>query len=591
VRTPGRIFLALGLLLGAAQAFGAANRVLHNRDTFTNLGLCGKYVDPAVPTAGENETVRFKAEFQGATQQARVYYTTDGSSPSGLFGIGTGSTQVLTAVYGCTFTDLSQGGQVVDVPSATIPGQPPATVIKYVVSAWNTIGTPIEIFANSGTCATCVACQTPACATLFGYVIPPPTSTPTFTRTRTSTATATATRTPTLTPSATTTPTVPTATLTPTRTATRTPSLTPTPTRTGTPTPTRTPTRTPGPQQVAPQALAVDPSASATSNGNGVFEPGETVAVEPAWKNITLSTVALDGAASDFDGPVGPVYGIPDAAASYGDILAGDTNGCAASTNCYSLSLSAPVPRPVTHWDAAFTETPSTGDTPKGWTLHVGRSFTDVPTSQTFYQKIETIFHNGITSGCTTTTYCPGEAVPRSQMAIFIAKSIAGPGGIIPVSGNVNGVPYNCSVGGTSAFLDVLPTDTFCRQVHYIAVQNVTLGCGTSLYCPNDLVSRIEMSAFIAKGTVAPGGGADVPTTYGPDPDTGREYSCNPSTPNVHFLDVPATNSFCKHAHFLWATGVIDGCTATEYCPDPPVARDTMAKFLSNAFRLLLYGP
>ena len=211
--------------------------------------------------------------------------------------------------------------------------------------------------------------------------------------------------------------------------------------------------------------------------------------------------------------------------------------------------------------------------------------------SQLFYRKIETILHNGITSGCTTTTYCPSDAVPRSQMAIFVAKAIAGPGGTIPVSGNLNGTPYNCSVGGTSAFTDVAPTDTFCRQVHYIAVQNVTLGCGPSLYCPTELVSRLDMSAFIAKGMVAPAGGDGVPLTYGPDPNTGLQYSCDPSSPNIHFVDVPATNSFCKHAHFLWAKGVIGGCTATEYCPDPPVARDAMAKFLANAFSLQLYGP
>ena len=192
-----------------------------------------------------------------------------------------------------------------------------------------------------------------------------------------------------------------------------------------------------------------------------------------------------------------------------------------------------------------------------------------MPRSQLFYRKIETIFHNGITSGCTTATCCPSDAVPRSQMAIFVAKAIAGPGGTIPVSGNLNGTPYNCSVGGTSAFTDVAPTDTFCRQVHYIAVQNVTLGCGTSLYCPTDLVSRLDMSAFIAKGMVAPAGSGGVPLTYGPDPNTGLQYSCDASA-RTFTSSTSATNAFCKHAHFLWAKGVIGGCTATEYCPTRP---------------------
>jgi hypothetical protein len=79
--------------------------------------------------------------------------------------------------------------------------------------------------------------------------------------------------------------------------------------------------------------------------------------------------------------------------------------------------------------------------------------------------------------------------------------------------------------------------------------------------------------------------------THGPDPATGFSYSCDPSNPEIHFTDVPATSAFCKHAHFLWARGIISGCGATEYCPDNPVARDQMARFLNNGFGVRLYAP
>ena len=335
----------------------------------------------------------------------------------------------------------------------------------------------------------------------------------------------------------------------------------------------------------------MDPFVSATSNANGVFEPGETVVVEPAWKNLTAAPLLLTGTASSFGGPPGAAYGIPDGAASYGTPAAGDAASCIDTSNCYALSLSAPATRPAAHWDATFTESPSTGDTPKAWTLHVGDSFADVPRTQLFYKKIETIFHAGITTGCGPGAYCPSAKVPRSQMAIFIAKAVAGSAANIPVSGIVGGTPYNCVAGGSSAFLDVQPTDVFCKHVHYIAAQNVTLGCGGSLYCPDDLVSRLAMASFIAKGIVAPLGGGAVPLTYGPDPNTGLLYSCDAGSPNVHFSDVPVSDPFCKHVHFLWAKGVIAGCTASQYCPSADVGRDEMAKFLANAFNLLLYGP
>ena len=91
------------------------------------------------------------------------------------------------------------------------------------------------------------------------------------------------------------------------------------------------------------------------------------------------------------------------------------------------------------------------------------------------------------------------------------------------------------------------------------------------------------MAAFIAKALVAPQGGAGRPAAYGPDPVTGLSYSCDAGSPTIHFTDVPATDVFCKHVHYLWAKGIITGCGATTYCPDDAVTRDAMAKFLSNA--------
>jgi hypothetical protein len=70
---------------------------------------------------------------------------------------------------------------------------------------------------------------------------------------------------------------------------------------------------------------------------------------------------------------------------------------------------------------------------------------------------------------------------------------------------------------------------------------------------------------------------------------TGFSYNCNGT--NIHFADVPASNVFCKHVHFLWAKGIVSGISPTQYGPGLPVTRDQMARFLSNAFNLQLYGP
>jgi hypothetical protein len=347
--------------------------------------------------------------------------------------------------------------------------------------------------------------------------------------------------------------------------------------------------------QAAP-SIAVDAHAPpagrpTASNVNNMLEPGEAVLVETAWKNTGTSGVTMTGGAPSVTGPAGATYGIDDATADYGTVGAGATASCFDATgDCYVVSVSNPAVRPTTHWDIQMQENLS-AVTPKTWPLHVGNSFTDVPTTQLFYRAIETVLHGGITAGCTATTYCPGDPVTRSQMSLFLGRGVAGSGAAIPGSGTVNSQAYNCVAGGVSLFTDVLPTDIFCRSVHYLAAQNVTTGCSPTQYCPTPNVTRIEMSAFVARAVVAPGGGAAVPISYGPDPVTGFSYSCDAGNPNIHFTDVPASNTFCKHAHFLWAKGIISGCGPTTYCPNDNVTRDAMARFLTNGFNVKVYGP
>ena len=216
----------------------------------------------------------------------------------------------------------------------------------------------------------------------------------------------------------------------------------------------------------------------------------------------------------------------------------------------------------------------------------------DVPTSHVFYQFVERILHNGVTTGCTPTSYCPDLNVFRLQMAVFIARSQAGGDGNIPVSGSAQGNPYNCVSGGQSQFTDIAPDNPFCRHVHYLFSTGVTTGCVTTpprQYCPNDNVSRGQMALFIARAVA--GSDAAVPVTYGPDPVTGRSYSCNAGTPNLHFTDIATSDIFCRHVHYLWAKDVISGFPDGSFGPSLLVTRGAMAKFLANGFKLLLFGP
>jgi len=343
-------------------------------------------------------------------------------------------------------------------------------------------------------------------------------------------------------------------------------------------------------QDVRAESLVADAHGIGTSDLNGVLEPGEAVVIEPHWRNRSLTTFpSLGGTASNFYGPPGGTYALLDGLADYGSVAPDALADCsgAASGPCYALVVGGT--RPATHWDAILQEDLSKGGS-QLWTLHLGDSFSDVPRSQPFYKKIETMLHKGITAGCNATQYCPGTIVSRDQMAIFIAKGIAGVAPLVPFSGSVSGQAYSCGNGGHSLFADVSPTDSFCKHVHYLAAQNVTLGCDATHYCPGQNITRDAMASFIAKAVVAPAGGSAVPISY-TDPTTARSYSCVSGSPNLHFTDVPVSNAFCKHIHYLWARGIVDGCSATKYCPGSPVARDAMAKFIANGFGLKLYEP
>ncbi|HEX8117153.1 MAG TPA: lamin tail domain-containing protein, partial [Pyrinomonadaceae bacterium] len=150
---------------------------------------CGRYVENTDRSGAagfqiyqpETYSLHFKVEFQFFTNQVRVYYTTDGSQPCGSFGTvgnvtqpngtpcGAGNTtQVAVAAYTCTYSDVSQSCQIVDVVTASIPPQPAGTTVKYILSAWHSDGGD-EIFANSGACGACFSATSSSAATVFDY--------------------------------------------------------------------------------------------------------------------------------------------------------------------------------------------------------------------------------------------------------------------------------------------------------------------------------------------------------------------------------------------------------------------------------------
>ncbi len=163
--------LAVGIIgFSVPAALAQANFIFHQRTSTPIAPGKANYVDILDPGAGQSEVIRWKVQYNTFTNQARLYYTTDGSTPGGTFGTGSGTTQVITASYVDTFVDPTTQ-QLVDIIQATIPAQPANTTVKYIVSAWKVIGalTLPEYFADGGTCPTCNPTTNSNSATVFSY--------------------------------------------------------------------------------------------------------------------------------------------------------------------------------------------------------------------------------------------------------------------------------------------------------------------------------------------------------------------------------------------------------------------------------------
>jgi hypothetical protein len=298
-----------------------------------------------------------------------------------------------------------------------------------------------------------------------------------------------------------------------------------------------------------PVSVAVDPT------GNGVIDPGVDEEVRPSWRSFNGAAQTLGGTIFDFAGPAGLTYDVVDGAASYGTVPDGATQAC---TDCYSVRVSLPGPRPATHVDSYLgdTLTPVQVGVSMPWTLHVGGSFADVSTASPFYRHIETLLHNGITSGCGGGSYCAASSTSRDQMSVFVLLAKQGAAYLPPA----------CT---TPMFADVPAASPFCRWIEELARRGVVAGCGGGNFCPGAPVTREQMAVFVLR-------------TLDPALDP-------PACTTPVFGDVPASSPFCRWIEELVRRGVVSGCGGGNYCPAAPVTREQMAVFLSATFGLRLY--
>jgi M6 family metalloprotease-like protein len=191
-------------------------------------------------------------------------------------------------------------------------------------------------------------------------------------------------------------------------------------------------------------------------------------------------------------------------------------------------------------------------------TGQVGSIFSDVPSDYWAYDYIIAIYNNHITTGCSQNPlkYCPDTLVSRDQMAAFLVRAKEGE----PAS-------TYCSTG--SLFSDVDANHWACKYIKRLYELGITTGCAQNplRYCPDTVVSRDQMAAFLVRAK---------------EGEPAANY-CSTGSP---FSDVDTNHWACKYIKRLYELGITTGCAQNplRYCPSNIVPRDQMAAFLARAF-------
>jgi hypothetical protein len=173
------------------------------------------------------------------------------------------------------------------------------------------------------------------------------------------------------------------------------------------------------------------------------------------------------------------------------------------------------------------------------------------------------------------------------------------------------------------AFAQASPFSDTAGSVHEVDIAllaqwGITSGCDDNLYCPEDLVTRGQMAAFMRRSFSTPTSQydyftddsnsvfqADINSITGVGITTG----CNPPTGSLYCTDDPLTRGqmaaflrrtlslpagpdafsddrnsvFQDDINALAAAGIAKGCSESQFCPDDHITRAQMASFLVRA--------
>jgi hypothetical protein len=220
----------------------------------------------------------------------------------------------------------------------------------------------------------------------------------------------------------------------------------------------------------------------------------------------------------------------------------------------WSFSVVSVNPRDGSVWLA---------DSIGGAVVHIGRPglMRDVPLDHWANDEVEACVNAGIVTGYDDGSYRPSLAVTRDQMAVYIARALAGGDASVP------------SGPASATFFDVPPSHWAYDHIEYVVALDVVEGYSRNRYMPNGVVDRAQMAVYIARSIATPTGEAGL-------------VGYVPSAPR-NFPDVPPAHWAYLHVEYCSENGVVEGCEDGLYHPESAVTRDQLAVYVARAFGLV----
>ena len=129
--------------------------------------------------------------------------------------------------------------------------------------------------------------------------------------------------------------------------------------------------------------------------------------------------------------------------------------------------------------------TPGTPVTPARPAAPVGLPFTDVSSSDWFYNDVRYVYEKGIMDGTGADRFSPNAPLTRAMIVTILYRMAGSP-----------------AMSGASDFKDVDSNKWFAKAVAWAAANGIVNGYGDSLFGPNDPVTREQLAAILYRYAV-----------------------------------------------------------------------------------------